>query len=83
MSRIYSEGLRFSSGHSEGRIMNSWSRRCMTKGIQARPASIHRTGSLGKRSFMPFTTQFVRCRMLYQEKPSAWAEMKRLQLWNV
>ena len=63
--------------------MYSWSSRCIRNGTQARPDSIQTTGSLGKRSPMPFTTQLVRCRMLYQVKPSACTEMKRLQLLKI
>src|SRR5258707_8328333 len=40
-------------------------------------------GSFGKRSPMPFTTQLVRCSTLYQVKPSACTERKRLQLLNI
>src|SRR6516225_827595 len=80
MPRMYSLALFLSSGHSEGRIMYSRSWRCIRNGTQARPDSIQITGSLGKRSPMPLITQFVHCRMLYQVKPSACAERKRLQL---
>src|SRR5262245_46276344 len=80
---MYSDGFRFSTGASEGRSMYSWSSFCIRNGIQARPDSIQITGSLGKRSPMPLMTQFEQCRMLYQEKPSACAEMNRLQLWKV
>ncbi len=60
--------------------MYSWSSRCIRNGIQARPDSIQITGSLGKRSPRPLITQLVQLSTLYQVKPSAWAEMKRLQL---
>ena len=59
MSRMYSLGFFLSSGHSDGRIMYSWSSRCIRNGTQASPDSIQITGSLGKRSPMPFTTQLV------------------------
>ena len=60
--------------------MYSWSSRCIRNGTQARPDSIQITGSLGKRSPMPLITQLVQLTMLYQVKPSACTEMKRLQL---
>ena len=62
--------------------MYSWSSRCIRNGIQASPDSIQITGSLGKRSPMPLTTQLVQLTTLYQVKPSACTEMKRLQLLN-
>ena len=60
--------------------MYSWSSRCIRNGTQARPDSIQITGSFGKRSPMPLITQLVQCTTLYQVKPSACADMKRLQL---
>src|SRR6202023_3378624 len=83
MSRMYSLGFFLSTGASEGRIMYSWSSRCIRNGTQARPDSIQTTGSFGKRSPMPLMTQFVQCNTLYQVKPSAWAERKRLQLLKI
>src|ERR1700691_5336093 len=83
MSRMYSEGFFFKSGASDGRSMYSWSSRCIRNGTQARPDSIQITGSLGKGSPMRLTTQFVQCSTLYQEKPSACAAMKRLQLLKI
>src|SRR5439155_11794295 len=78
-----SDGSFLSSGHSEERSIYSWSSRCITNGIQARPDSIQITGSLGKRSPMPLITQLVRCSTLYQVKPSACTERKRLQLLKI
>src|SRR4051812_22445190 len=63
--------------------MYSWSSFCIRNGTQARPDSIQTTGSLGKRSPMPLMTQFDRLTMLYQEKPSACAVRKRLQLLKI
>ena len=63
--------------------MYSWSSFCIRNGIQARPDSIQSTGSFGKRSPRPLMTQLVRCRMLYQLKPSACTARKRLQLLKI
>src|ERR1700758_4074056 len=82
MSRIYSDGFFFKSGASDGRSMYSWSSRCIRNGIQARPDSIQITGNLGKRSDKPLITQLVQLSTLYQVKPSACADRKRLQLAN-
>src|ERR1700759_2385697 len=83
MSRIYSLGFFLSSGASDGRSMYSWSSFCIRNGTQARPDSIHTTGSFGKRSPIPLITQFDRLTILYQEKPSACAVRKRLQLLKI
>ena len=55
--------------------MYSLSSRWIMNGSQASPLSIQITLSLGKRSGSAFSTQLVRCTMLYQTKPSAWTEM--------
>ena len=58
--------------------MYSLSSLCMRNGSQARPLSIQMVFRRGKRSGIPFTTQFVMCTMLCQTNPSAWTPMKRL-----
>ena len=63
--------------------MYSWSSFCIRNGTQARPDSIQITGSFGKRSPMPLMTQLVQLTMLYQVKPSACTERKRLQLLKI
>src|SRR5215468_7284871 len=83
MSRMYSDGFFLSSGASDGRSMYSWSSFCIRNGTQASPDSIHTTGSLGKRSHIPLITQLVQCRMLYQLKPRACTERKRLQVLKI
>src|ERR1700723_3393882 len=80
MSRMESDGFFFRSGHSDRPSMYSGASRCIRNGTQARPDSIQITGRLGNRSPRPLTTQLVQLTMLYQVKPSAWTEMKRLQL---
>src|SRR6267154_453905 len=83
MSRMYSDGFFFKSGASDGRSLDSWSSFCIRNGTQARPDSIQTTGSLGKRSPMPLMTQLVQCRILYQLKPRACTERKRLQVLKI
>src|SRR6201988_1846118 len=80
---MYSDGFFLSNGASDGRSMYSWSSFCIRNGTQARPDSIHTTGSFGKRSPMPLMTQLARLTMLYQEKPSACAFRKRLQILKI
>src|SRR5215471_19329843 len=83
MSRMYSDGFFFRTGASDGRSMYSWSSFCIRNGTQARPDSIQITGSFGNRSHMPLMTQLVQCRMLYQLKPSACTDRKRLQVLKI
>ena len=47
MSRMYSLGFFLSSGHSDGRIMYSWSSRCIRNGIQASPTRSRLPAVLG------------------------------------
>ena len=55
--------------------MYSLSRRCIRNGTQANPLSIQRVFSFGKRSGIPFSTQFVMWIMLQKLNPSACTEM--------
>jgi len=58
---MYSLGFRLSNGASEVRIMNSLSKRLHHERNQASRSRSSMVLSLGKRSGIPFTSQFAMC----------------------